>query len=106
MSSQSTNITIHGFIVFHRLPFPKGFATVSMLTFSNLESTQGSFGAMRSQKGQTFRLNSRVVTVSVSNRNTSRLDQPVKLTFDHLNQVAGQPQVQGRKASCRSNKRE
>lgn len=67
----------------------KGFATVSMLSYSNLEkSADGYFSAMEPQEGHTFKINSRVVTVSVSNRNTSHLDQPVKLTFDHLEQVA------------------
>lgn len=60
-----------------------------MLTLSNLEeSTDGYFSAMKPQEGHSFKMNSRVVTVSVSNRNTSHLDQPVKLTFDHLDQVA------------------
>lgn len=67
-----------------------GFATVSMLSYSNLEkSADGYFSAMEPQKGYTFKINSRVVTVSVSNRNTSHLDQPVKLTFDHLEQSGG-----------------
>lgn len=56
-----------------------------MLTFSNLEkSADGYFSGM---EGHAFKINSKVVTVSVSNRNTSHLDQPVKLTFDHLLQV-------------------
>lgn len=64
----------------------EGFATVSMLTFSNLEKcADGYFSAMG---GDTFKINSKVVTVSVSNRNTSHLQLPVRLTFDHLNQVA------------------
>ncbi|XP_075894702.1 adhesion G protein-coupled receptor E5 [Nelusetta ayraudi] len=67
-----------------------GFATVSMLSYSNLEKlADGYFSAMEPQEGHTFKINSRVVTVSVSNRNTSHLDQPVNLTFDHLEQSAG-----------------
>lgn len=67
----------------------KGFATVSVLSYSDLEKSAVSyFSAMEPQEGQTFKVNSRVVTVSVSNRNTSHLEQPVKLTFDHLEQVA------------------
>lgn len=70
-------------------PFAEGFTTVAMLSYSNLEkSADGYFSAMEPQEAESFKINSRVVTISVSNRNTSRLDQPVKLTFNHLEQVA------------------
>lgn len=67
----------------------KGFTAVSLLNYANLEdSVGGFFGGMKRQKNQSFRINSKVVTVTVSNRNTSLLTEPVKLTLYHLIQVA------------------
>lgn len=67
----------------------KGFTTVSLLTYGNLEdSTDGFFSGMKAQANQSFKMNSKVVTATVSNRNTSHLTEPVKLTFYHLKQVA------------------
>lgn len=66
-----------------------GFATVSLLSYANLEnSTDGYFTGMNSQKGHRFKINSKVVTAIVSNRDTSHLKEPVNLTFYHLIQVA------------------
>lgn len=67
----------------------KGFTTVSLLSYANLEdSADGFFGGMKPQVNQSFELNSKVVTVSVSNRNTTHLQEPIKLKFYHLKQVA------------------
>ncbi|XP_070704552.1 adhesion G protein-coupled receptor E5 [Pempheris klunzingeri] len=64
-----------------------GFTTVSLLRYENLEdSADGFFSGMDPQDGQIFRINSKVVTVTVSNRNTSHLKEPVNLTFTHLQQ--------------------
>ncbi|XP_034046589.1 adhesion G protein-coupled receptor E2 [Thalassophryne amazonica] len=61
-----------------------GFTTVSLLSYNNLEeSTNGFFHGMR-QEAQRFKVNSKVVTVTVSNTNTSSLDEPVILTLHHL----------------------
>uniref|UniRef100_A0A3P9C838 Si:ch211-241f5.3 n=1 Tax=Maylandia zebra TaxID=106582 RepID=A0A3P9C838_9CICH len=55
------------------------------MSYSNLEnSTDGFFNGMKSQKNQSFKINSKVVTVTVSNRNTSHLKTPVNLTLNHL----------------------
>uniref|UniRef100_A0A3Q3Q287 Uncharacterized protein n=1 Tax=Monopterus albus TaxID=43700 RepID=A0A3Q3Q287_MONAL len=63
------------------------FTTVSMLSYENLEdSANGFFDGMRPAENQSFKINSKVVTVTVSNRNTSHLEEPVKLTFHHLEQ--------------------
>lgn len=63
-----------------------GFATVSLLSYKNLEgSTDGFFSGM--EKNKSFEINSKVVTAIVSNRNTSHLNEPVILTFYHLKQV-------------------
>lgn len=63
----------------------KGFTTVSMLSYSNLEdSADGFFSGMKSQK---FKIISKVSTVTVSNTNTNHLEEPINLTFYHLNQV-------------------
>uniref|UniRef100_A0A3B4FJP6 Si:ch211-241f5.3 n=1 Tax=Pundamilia nyererei TaxID=303518 RepID=A0A3B4FJP6_9CICH len=62
-----------------------GFTTVSLMSYSNLEdSTDGFFDGIKPQKNQSFKINSKVVTVTVSNKNTSHLKTPVKLTLDHL----------------------
>ncbi|KAE8283307.1 CD97 antigen Precursor [Larimichthys crocea] len=61
-----------------------GFTTVSMLSYSNLEdSADGFFSGMKSQK---FKIISKVSTVTVSNINTNHLEEPINLTFYHLNQ--------------------
>lgn len=66
--------------------FVKGFTTVSILSYANLEdSADGFFSGMESQS---FKINSKVMTVAVSNTNTSRLQEPVNLTFIHLDKVA------------------
>ncbi|XP_059203632.1 adhesion G protein-coupled receptor E5 [Centropristis striata] len=64
-----------------------GFTIVSLLTYANLEdSAEGFYHAMKPQDNKTLKINSKVVTVTVSNRNTSHLKEPVKLTFHHLKQ--------------------
>ncbi|KAK5884859.1 hypothetical protein CesoFtcFv8_018636 [Champsocephalus esox] len=64
-----------------------GFTTVSHLSYANLEdSADGFFSGMKRQEEQSYKINSKVVTVTVSNRNTSHLKEPVILTFDHLKQ--------------------
>ncbi|XP_028268830.1 adhesion G protein-coupled receptor E1 [Parambassis ranga] len=62
-----------------------GFATASLLSFSNLEkSADGFFGRMKPPEKQVLKINSKVVTVTVSNRNTSHLAVPIRLTLYHL----------------------
>ncbi|XP_039680800.1 adhesion G protein-coupled receptor E5 isoform X2 [Perca fluviatilis] len=64
-----------------------GFTTVSLLSYANLEdSADGFFSGMKRQADESFKINSKVVTATVSNRNTSHLKEPVKLTFNHLKQ--------------------
>jgi len=61
---------------------------VSLLSYSNLEeSADGFFSGMKPDEGQRFTLNSKVVTVTVSNRNTSHLKEPITLTLYHIKQV-------------------
>uniref|UniRef100_A0A669DIX8 Si:ch211-241f5.3 n=1 Tax=Oreochromis niloticus TaxID=8128 RepID=A0A669DIX8_ORENI len=68
-----------------------GFTTVSLMSYSNLEnSTDGFFNGMKPQKNQSFKINSKVATVTVSNRNTSHLKTPVNLTLYHLEEQANQ----------------
>lgn len=63
----------------------KGFTTVSLLTYANLEHSADSFfSGMEPQVNHSYKINSKVVTASVSNRNTSHLKEPVTLTFHHL----------------------
>ncbi|XP_074553523.1 adhesion G protein-coupled receptor E5 isoform X2 [Halichoeres trimaculatus] len=62
-----------------------GFTMVSMLSYKNLEeSADGFFSGMKQKKDQRFKINSKVVTVSVSNRDTHHLQEPIKLTLYHL----------------------
>uniref|UniRef100_A0A672IBJ5 Si:ch211-241f5.3 n=1 Tax=Salarias fasciatus TaxID=181472 RepID=A0A672IBJ5_SALFA len=64
-----------------------GFTTVALLSYSNLEESAGFFGELKPQNGSGFKINSKVVTVAVSNRNTSHLKEPVNITLNHLKQV-------------------
>lgn len=62
-----------------------GFATASLLTYANLEDyADGFFSGMIKKENQTYKINSKIMTVTVSNRDTSHLSEPVKLTFHHL----------------------
>ncbi|XP_061079279.1 adhesion G protein-coupled receptor E5-like [Conger conger] len=65
-----------------------GFAAASLLTHKGLESsTNDSFQRLKEDhehKGIRFSMNSKVVTVSVSNLNTTNLQKPVNFTFSHL----------------------
>ncbi|XP_029998012.1 adhesion G protein-coupled receptor E1 [Sphaeramia orbicularis] len=62
-----------------------GFATASLLTYTNLEDyANGFFSGMIKEEDQTYKINSKIVTVTVSNKHTSHLSEPVKLTFHHL----------------------
>lgn len=64
-----------------------GFTTVFLLSYANLEdSADGFFSGMKPQVDQSFKINSKIVTAAVSNRNTSHLKEPVTLTFHHLMQ--------------------
>ncbi|XP_076000384.1 adhesion G protein-coupled receptor E5 [Genypterus blacodes] len=64
-----------------------GFTTVSLMSYKNLElSTDGFFSGMKTEEDQSFKINSKVVTVTVSNTHTSQLKEPVILTFKHLEQ--------------------
>nr|XP_020496505.2 LOW QUALITY PROTEIN: adhesion G protein-coupled receptor E2-like [Labrus bergylta] len=62
-----------------------GFTAVSLLSYANLEgSAEGFYSGMKPKGKERFQINSKVVTVSVSNTNTSHLQEPIKLTFNHL----------------------
>nr|XP_046270671.1 adhesion G protein-coupled receptor E2 isoform X3 [Scatophagus argus]XP_046270672.1 adhesion G protein-coupled receptor E2 isoform X3 [Scatophagus argus] len=64
------------------------FTTVSLLTYANLEdSADGFFSGMKPEVNHVFKINSKVATVTVSNRDTSYLKEPVQLTFQHLHQT-------------------
>ncbi|KAL0993234.1 hypothetical protein UPYG_G00105000 [Umbra pygmaea] len=65
-----------------------GFATVALLTYKGLEtSCNHSFTGLEAQKGQSFQMNSKVVTATVSNKNTSLLKDSVNFTFSHLKEA-------------------
>ncbi|XP_077475234.1 adhesion G protein-coupled receptor E5 [Stigmatopora argus] len=65
-----------------------GFASVALLSYANLETFTHDFdSAMDPEANRSFLVNSKVATVSVSNPNTTFLEEPVVLRFDHLIQV-------------------
>nr|XP_057906253.1 adhesion G protein-coupled receptor E5-like isoform X2 [Doryrhamphus excisus] len=72
----------------------QGCSTVFLLSYANLEDfTEGFYSSMNVQAKQRFIINSKVVTVSVTNTNTSHLEEPVTLTFHHIKQVNGSNHV-------------
>ncbi len=62
-----------------------GFTTAALLSYKDLdESLNSYFNQLKTEQKQTFKINSKVVTVTVSNRETDNLKKPVNLTFSHL----------------------
>ncbi|XP_059892732.1 adhesion G protein-coupled receptor E1-like isoform X1 [Gadus macrocephalus] len=62
-----------------------GFTALSLLSYSTLEnSTNRSFSGINVTKEISLQMNSKVVTVKVSNPDTAALQVPVTLTFNHL----------------------
>uniref|UniRef100_A0A671R9L8 Si:ch211-241f5.3 n=1 Tax=Sinocyclocheilus anshuiensis TaxID=1608454 RepID=A0A671R9L8_9TELE len=62
-----------------------GFTTAALLSYKGLEeSLNGYFDHLETQQKQTFKINSKVVTATVSNKETDNLTKPVNLTFSHL----------------------
>lgn len=62
-----------------------GFTTVALLSYTGLkEPLSRYFNRLETQEKQTFKINSEIVTATVSNRNTSELKEPVNFTFSHL----------------------
>lgn len=64
--------------------FYPGFTTVSLLSYANLEEYADGF--FYRNENESFKINSKVVTVSVSNRDTQHLKEPVNITLYHLDQ--------------------
>uniref|UniRef100_A0A669CN58 Si:ch211-241f5.3 n=1 Tax=Oreochromis niloticus TaxID=8128 RepID=A0A669CN58_ORENI len=91
LSTKHANLDIQMEIAAGDPAYYPGFTTVSLMSYSNLEnSTDGFFNGMKPQKNQSFKINSKVATVTVSNRNTSHLKTPVNLTLYHLEEQANQ----------------
>ncbi|XP_051742067.1 adhesion G protein-coupled receptor E5 isoform X3 [Ctenopharyngodon idella] len=62
-----------------------GFTTAALLSYKGLEeSLNRYFNHLETRKKQTFKINSKVVTATVSNTETDNLQKPVNLTFSHL----------------------
>uniref|UniRef100_A0A8C1YG07 Si:ch211-241f5.3 n=1 Tax=Cyprinus carpio TaxID=7962 RepID=A0A8C1YG07_CYPCA len=62
-----------------------GFTTAALLSYKGLEeSLNCSFDHLKTQQKQTFKINSKVVTATVSNKETTNLTKPINLTFYHL----------------------
>lgn len=61
---------------------------MSLLSYKGLEtSTNHSFSELKAQEGHSFQINSKVVTATISNKDTSFLKEPVTFTFSHLKEV-------------------
>ncbi|KAF3700060.1 Adhesion G protein-coupled receptor L1 [Channa argus] len=87
LSANKTQLDIHLETAAGHPPHYPGFTTVSLLSYKNLEGiADGFYSGMKPEKNQSFKINSKVVTVTVSNGNTSFLKEPVNLTFYHLTQ--------------------
>lgn len=67
------------------------FAAVSLLSYKNLEKSADGFFEGLKQDGKSFKINSKIVTVAVTNENTSSLKEPVLITFTHLQQLNQTP---------------
>uniref|UniRef100_A0A3B3ZPG9 Uncharacterized protein n=1 Tax=Periophthalmus magnuspinnatus TaxID=409849 RepID=A0A3B3ZPG9_9GOBI len=64
------------------------FAAVSLISYRKLnESAHGFFEGVNKQDRKTLGLNSNIVTVTVSNPDTSSLNKPVLITLNHLQQL-------------------
>ncbi|XP_062388884.1 adhesion G protein-coupled receptor E5-like isoform X2 [Sardina pilchardus] len=64
--------------------FP-GVTTVALLTYKNLEeSTNNSFAVTPDDANTKFQMNSKVVTATVSNSNTTQLTKNITLSFSHF----------------------
>ncbi|XP_050957679.1 adhesion G protein-coupled receptor E2 [Labeo rohita] len=62
-----------------------GFTTAAILSYEGLEKSLNSyFNYLETKEKQTFKINSKVVTATVSNQETAELKEPVNLTFSHL----------------------
>ncbi|KAM4597806.1 adhesion G protein-coupled receptor E5 [Polymixia lowei] len=61
-----------------------GFTTVFLFIYKNLEDSTAFYTGMKPSEDKRFQINSKVVTVGVSNRDTDALKEPVTLTFYHL----------------------
>ncbi|CAL1588153.1 unnamed protein product [Knipowitschia caucasica] len=63
------------------------FAAVSLLTYKKLEeSADGFFDGVKKREGETLKINSRIVTITVTNPDTHHLKEPVLITLNHLQQ--------------------
>lgn len=64
------------------------FAAVSLLSYKNLEeSAEGFFDGVKKQDGEKFKINSKIISVTVTNPETSVLKEPIHITFNHKQQL-------------------
>ncbi len=62
-----------------------GFMTAALLSYKGLdESLNCCFSHLETEQKQTFKINSKVVTATFSNYETTNLKKPINLTFYHL----------------------
>ncbi|KAI5620922.1 adhesion G protein-coupled receptor E2-like isoform X3, partial [Silurus asotus] len=69
----------------------KGYAAASMITYESLDNNNSAINSYSRRKiisTDQFRLNSKVVTITVTNRDTAHLKKSVKLRFSHLQETS------------------
>ncbi|XP_053084428.1 adhesion G protein-coupled receptor E1 isoform X2 [Pangasianodon hypophthalmus] len=66
----------------------KGFASASLFQYESLEIPHvNSYISSTKISADQFKLNSKVVTIAVTNPNTTRLEKPITLNFSHLQEA-------------------
>ncbi|KAK7940444.1 hypothetical protein WMY93_003770 [Mugilogobius chulae] len=64
------------------------FAAVALLSYRGLENaTNGFFEGVKKEDKEKIEINSRIVTITVTNQNTNQLEEPVLITLNHLKQL-------------------
>ncbi|XP_017280835.2 adhesion G protein-coupled receptor E1-like [Kryptolebias marmoratus] len=87
LSSKHAQLDIKMEVAAGNLSQYPGFTVVSLLSYSNLEESAGGFfSGMKQEENQIFGINSKVVTVTVSNTDTNHLKETVNITLYHLDQ--------------------
>lgn len=61
-----------------------GFTTAALLDYKGLEKSLNSYFDHLKRENIHYKINSKVVTATVSNTDTNQLETPINLTFSHL----------------------
>ncbi|XP_053707720.1 adhesion G protein-coupled receptor E1-like [Synchiropus splendidus] len=87
LSALNNNLQIHMQTAAGDPSVYPGFTMASALSYTNLENyTNDYVTGITAPQGTRLKMNSKVMTVTVSNRDTKQLEMPVFLRFEHLKQ--------------------